>query len=98
MLNGAIPEQVLQRPFRHGGGNQWIAHLPPGYAEPSDTNEAPARSRLRLYEDGNPLGLRHALHAAILQEGACRYSHWDGVLLFSTSDGSDPNSNGRRYT
>jgi hypothetical protein len=30
-------------------------------------------------------------------EGAGRYSHWDRHLLFSTSDGSNPNHNGRTY-
>lgn len=44
-----------------------------------------------------PLGPAHALHAAIERDGGGRYSHWNGALLFSSSDGSDPNVNGRQY-
>jgi hypothetical protein len=57
------------------------------------------RSPLRLSEDGAPLGPPHARHLAIRQHGGGRYSHWalGHVLLFSTSDNSDPNANGREY-
>src|SRR5205085_12467839 len=68
MVNNATPELILQPPFQHGGGSQWTAYLPPSYAEPSDSNDAPAMSRLRLWENGKPLGPRHAFHAAFLQD------------------------------
>lgn len=54
-------------------------------------------ARLRFSEDGSPLGAAHATHAAIEREGQGRYSHWGDTLWFSTSDGSDPNANGRAY-
>ena len=50
-----------------------------------------------LTEDGRPLGPRHAAHHAIRLEGRGRYSHWEQTLYFSTSDGSDPRTNGRLY-
>jgi hypothetical protein len=53
---------------------------------------------LRLCEDGTPLGPPHVIHATIAAQGGGRYSHWNRRLLFSTSDGSDPNANGRRYS
>ncbi len=67
-------------------------------------------SPLVVLEDGQPLAQPHALHAEIRELGQGRYSHWtyragadrNGApyreVLFSTSDNSDPNSNGRRYT
>jgi len=90
-------ELILQRSFRHGGGFRWIADVPASFAGPSDTMDAPAASRLQLSEDGIPLGPRHSIHAAIESEGHGRYSHWHDALLFSTSDGTDPNLNGRKY-
>lgn len=55
------------------------------------------RSPLRLFENDKPLGFAHALHYRIRRDGAGRYSHWQDRLLFSTSDNSNPNSNGRNY-
>lgn len=87
----------LDPPFLHRGGLAWAAYLPVDW--PSDSSQDPACSRLQLWEDDIALGARHALHGAIESEGRGRYSHWDGRrLIFSTSDGSDPNTNGRRYT
>ena len=64
-----------------------------------DDTRHPRRSPLRLLEDGKPLGPAHALHQSISEEGGGRYSHWsDNTLIFSTSDNSDPNANGREYS
>lgn len=56
------------------------------------------RSPLRLFENDKALHPAHALHYQIRRDGGGRYSHWQNRLLFSTSDNSDPNSNGRTYT
>lgn len=65
----------------------------------ADDLQHPYRSSLQLFEDGKPLGPPHSLHARIRAEGKGAYSHWINIgLLFSTSDNSDPNSNGRKYT
>jgi MFS family permease len=63
----------------------------------SDSNEHPSRSHGMLYESGARLGPSHSLHAQIKTIGLGRYSHWKGVLYFSTSDNSDPFQNGRSY-
>lgn len=67
------------------------------YWAPGDAPGADRRSRLRLLEDGVPLGPAHTPHADITREGRGRYSHWRGGLVFSSSDGSDPRANGRHY-
>jgi predicted O-methyltransferase YrrM len=77
-------------------------------AEPADTLDSLARSRLRLFENDVELGPPHSLHKAIRNHGNGQFSHWStanateddddsSVLLFSTSDNSDPNTNGRSY-
>jgi hypothetical protein len=69
-----------------------------GLSNIADSNDNNRRSPVVLYEDGHPLGPAHSLHADIADLGMGRYSHWttEGVR-FSTSDNSDPNSNGRHY-
>jgi hypothetical protein len=63
----------------------------------ADTPEAPAKSPVRLYEDGKPLGPAHSVHDDISKYGHGRFSHWGKIFIFSTSDNSDPNTNGREY-
>jgi hypothetical protein len=63
----------------------------------SDDVDHPVASMIRLYEDGLQVGPPHASLDEIQRSGAGRYSHWEGTLYFSSSDGSDPRTNGRRY-
>ncbi|MGQ9369468.1 hypothetical protein [Azospirillum sp. ST 5-10] len=62
-----------------------------------DDDADPEASDIELWEDDRRLGPAHAVHEAIRAEGAGRFSHWSGTLFFSTSDGSAPDRNGRRY-
>jgi hypothetical protein len=65
----------------------------------ADSSDNLARSPLELYEDGKPLGPAHSAHVDIRDIGLGRFSHWRGIgLIFSTSDNTDPNTNGRRYS
>lgn len=89
-------ELPLSPPFLSDGGACWIASLPS--LGPGDDEADNARSHLVLKEDGRPLGPAHGIHADIRSVGGGAYSHWKGSLRFSTSDNSDPNLNGRRYT
>ena len=66
-------------------------------AELADTNEDPRRSTLRLFEDGVALGPAHSVHATIAIAGRGAFSHWNTVIYFSSSDNSDPRTNGRAY-
>ncbi len=58
----------------------------------------------RLYEDDRPLGPANSDRREIETKGAGRFelhrdtTNWFGpVLVFSTSDNTDPNKNGRKY-
>lgn len=84
----------LQPPFHHAGGQAWWASQPVAWRGDSAESNS---SRLVLTEDGRPLGPAHALHDDVRERGGGAYSHWGEALLFSASDGSDPNTNGRRY-
>jgi hypothetical protein len=79
--------------FRHECGHCFLAPLPEGLL--SDQEGA---SSLRLYEDGNEIGPARAAHVDIRAAGGGRFSHWGRELYFSTSDNSDPRTNGRAYT
>jgi SAM-dependent methyltransferase len=78
-------------------GAAYVAALPPDIP-PGDAPDTPYVSGLELLEDGVRLGPAHALHAEIRAIGSGRFSHWGRVLYLSTSDNSDPRSNGREYS
>ncbi len=63
-----------------------------------DTSEEPSKSKLVFFEDGEPLRRAHERHSTISGTGRGVYSHWERDIYFSTSDNSDPNSNGRTYS
>jgi hypothetical protein len=54
-------------------------------------------SCIAVYENSTRLGPGHCTHAEIRQVGCGRYSHWGAEIYFSTSDNSDPLTNGNRY-
>jgi len=55
-------------------------------------------ARAELLEDGRPLLRPNQLHADIREQGLGRFSVWGATLYFSTSDNSDPRTNGRSYS
>jgi SAM-dependent methyltransferase len=90
-------QERLQGPFHSIGGLGYSAVLPQ-LADCADNEQTPRRSRLMVYEDGRMLGLAHSIHDDVRKHGKGRFSHWAGEIYFSTTDGSDPNQNGRTYT
>jgi hypothetical protein len=95
----------LNGPFRPEGSFGWMIDLScsPFLAViegGADTYYDTTRSRVRLSENGQRLGPPHSLHAHIREQGNGLYSHWapPHYMLFSTSDNSDPNTNGKTYT
>ena len=84
----------LSPPFIFKRGLCWtVAILPYG-----DDVTSRDLSRLTLFEDGHSLGPSHTSHDIIVADGKGAYSHWHKYIYFSTSDGSDPNTNGRLYS
>jgi hypothetical protein len=71
-----------------------------GYDLPEigDSNATPSASKLKLFENGVELGPAHSVHHDIRAFGLGQFSHWGNTLYFSTSDNSDPLTNGRKYT
>lgn len=63
----------------------------------ADNQSNASESKTELFEEGKPLGPAHSAHDVIRSKGAGRFSHWGSKLYFSTSDNSDPRTNGRVY-
>ncbi|MFZ4855515.1 MAG: class I SAM-dependent methyltransferase [Desulfuromonadaceae bacterium] len=87
----------IKSPFTHVSDNCWMIELP-DLADMADSNDSHRKSTLRMYEGTDMMSFAHSTHRAIHRYGAGRYSHWNGNLYFSTSDNSDPNTNGRIYS
>lgn len=98
---GAACRRLLP-PFPRESGNAWEFAMPSDcgvdFGRYADDVGHWTRSPLEMFEDGRPLGQAHALHEHIRVIGGGGYSHWRERLLFSTSDNSDPNMNGREYS
>jgi hypothetical protein len=98
-LSGQIV--LLQRPFREFLDSKFAAIANDvmfnNFADSADNN---ARSDIELYEDDKPLGPAHSVHADVGRIGQGRFSHWRyqySMFLFSSSDNTDPRTNGRNY-
>lgn len=101
MLDGAVTErhrysERLLGPFANDGGFCWTCQVEE-WQDLSDTSEFPLRSPIVMTEDGVMMGPAHSLHDHVRTEGRGRYSHWGSAIYCSTSDGTDPNANGRKY-
>ena len=89
----------LRRPYRGPleeilpeRGNCFVASAPARLL--SDRESA---SRVIVFEGDRALGPGHATHEEIRSRGHGRYSHWGPQVYFSSSDNSDPRTNGRAY-
>lgn len=94
-----MPEPPPVLHFAYETGLCWQVTLTGSvlHDEPVDTMDDPFRSPIRVLEDGKPLPWPHAPHSEIRSCGGGRYSHWGSTVRFSTSDNSNPLTNGRRY-
>lgn len=90
-------DKELKGQFKHVDGHCYAAYLPE-FARGADTSSQPENSTLMIYEEGRTLGPAHSVHDLIQKIGQGRFSHWGETLFFSTSDNSDPNTNGRKYS
>lgn len=81
-------------------GYAYVAPLPHSrglYLLPTDDTSGPW-STAQVLEGEKPLGPAHTLLTEIRQLGGGRFSHWGSSLYFSSSDLTDPRSNGRTYS
>jgi hypothetical protein len=86
-------EQARHQPEAETGHCWILDGIPAEW--PSDRDGS---SSVRLLENGKLLGPAHCNHSDLRNLGEGRYCHWGDQLWFSTSDGTDPNTNGRTYT
>ena len=73
------------------------------FGTPGDTSSAPTQSVLRIFENGIELGPAHSQWADISSTGRGRFLHWQNssgaiTLYFSSSDNTNPKTNGKTYT
>ena len=90
---------LLTRPFHRfqDTGFAFVASVA-RFEDLTDSMTTAGRSPVLLYENDYPLGPGHSRHMAIVEHGHGLYSHWKEIgMIFSTSDNTDPNTNGRRY-
>ena len=83
---------AVLRSFTPERGHCYLASLPAHLLSDRESS-----SSIQVFEDGRPLGPAHAPHEEIRRLGKGRFSHWGDQLHLSTSDNSDPCTNGRRY-
>jgi SAM-dependent methyltransferase len=82
-------------PVVHAEGFEWVAPL--AHLRHIADDVSRRRSSLVLFEDGDPIGPPHALHADIRALGGGRYSHWGNELRFSSSGNDDARSHAYSY-
>ncbi|MCP5143953.1 MAG: glycosyltransferase [Gammaproteobacteria bacterium] len=78
-------------------GHAYVIDMPEEWAAFTDEAGRSTRSPVEVLEDGKRLGPAHTPHDVIRTTGRGAFSHWANKLYFSTSDNSDPISNGREY-
>lgn len=83
--------------IRRGKGHEWVVSLPPALAALPCDSQALNASRILLLEAGWPLPMPHSLRKDVIERGEGRFVHTGSVVHFSTTDNSDPRSNGRTY-
>jgi hypothetical protein len=89
----------LKPPFKKLTNQLAFVAPAPSLDRYADRPEKPEQSKALLCENGSPLGPPHTAHLFIERDGGGRFSHYWGLgFIFSTSDNSDPNTNGKTYT
>jgi hypothetical protein len=82
-----------------GGYNYQVMQY---FGTPADSLQNLTLSQLQLYENGIPIGPAHSYHLDIATYGMGRFNYWTDsgqyALYFSSSDNTDPRSNGRVYS
>jgi hypothetical protein len=88
---------LAQATWLEGNGYAYRVDIPL-LAELSNTVGHRTKSPLVLCEDGNVLTQKNANADQIVKFGAGRWDHFGPLIWFSSTDGSNPITNGKRYT
>jgi radical SAM protein with 4Fe4S-binding SPASM domain len=78
-------------------GGQAFTYWAPLLVGESDHVGSHEKSTYVMMEDSVPIGPAHSLHENIHEIGHGHWSHWGQFILFSSSDATDPRTNGRKY-
>ena len=87
----------LLRPFHARGGRMFDVRVPDLAHFAENASGQNGRSQVFVFEGPQQLLYPSSIHDHIARYGAGRYSHWDDYIRFSSSDNTDPNTNGRQY-
>jgi GDSL-like lipase/acylhydrolase family protein len=98
-----VTKVLVPADIRSFSGFAYVAPVPRGdelypLVLRSDSLQDTAASKASLREDGVKLGPRHTITSEIANTGSGAYFHLEDTIIFSTSDNSDPRTNGRTYT
>jgi len=88
-------EQRIALQVKEAEVNRGLYSLPLGinWMSQDDLGSSPAV----VYENGIPLSMPNSKPKSIRLDGNGRYSVTQGILYFSSSDNTDPRTNGRKY-
>lgn len=94
-------KMLLRRPFVRFLNSEFaVIARDERFENLADTVDNNQRSPIELYENERRVGPAHSVHAYVAKIGLGRYSHWrnnGAIFVFSSSDNSDPQTNGRAY-
>ena len=100
-ITSEVAFEINATEIRHLDGNVYEVSMKRRLDWPwqpiSDNPYSPRRSSLTLFENDRLSGRSHSPHEQIELTGGGDYAHWGNSLFFSTTDNTDPRTNGRRY-
>jgi 2-polyprenyl-6-hydroxyphenyl methylase/3-demethylubiquinone-9 3-methyltransferase len=95
LVRGELRE--IKGQFHRAGGRMFKFHVPEMAHLSENASDWNGKSSMFLFEDSHPMQYPRSEHAHIRRYGIGRYIHWGEYIWFSSSDNSDPNTNGRCY-
>lgn len=92
---------LLLKPFTKRNGFAFATERPLFFDSVADTSEDPQGSPVQLFENNTRLGPADSSYGVIAGSGGGRFGLLKDenrtTIVFSTSDNTDPNTNGRAY-
>jgi 2-polyprenyl-3-methyl-5-hydroxy-6-metoxy-1,4-benzoquinol methylase len=95
LVQGSV--RPIGAPIRHYSGFMYGTSVPDLTPLADNSTQSGDTSPVFVFEGQEQLGLPHSIHEEIVRHGGGRFSHWGQEVLFSSSDNSDPRTNGRMY-